>query len=64
MSDISIGVDLAWRIAATEAALSRHELIEPEHLFIGLCSLEKMLLPEVRQQLQLPEDVARSLRAE
>jgi ATP-dependent Clp protease ATP-binding subunit ClpA len=64
MSDISIGLDLAWQIAVAEAALSRHELIEPAHLCIGLCSLEKQLLPEVRKQLQLPDNMAQSLWAE
>jgi len=64
MPDASIGLDLAWNFAATEAETARHELIEPEHLFIGLCSLEKVLLPEVQRQLRLPDDAAQLLRAE
>ncbi len=35
--------ELAWRIAAGEAAASRHERIEPAHLLIGLLSLEKVV---------------------
>ena len=58
MPDISIGLSLAWQIAASEAAHTQYELIEPGHLFIGLCSLEKVLL------LRLPEDEAKSLQAE
>ena len=54
MPDVSI-LRLAWDIAAAEAMRARYELIEPEHLFIGLCSLEKVLLSD---------DAAKSLRAE
>ena len=43
MPDASIGLDFAWSFAATEAETARHECIEPEHLFIGLCNLEKVL---------------------
>ena len=43
MPDLSIGLDIAWQIAAIEASGARWEFIEPEHLFIGLCSLEKVL---------------------
>ncbi|MCM2254892.1 MAG: ATP-dependent Clp protease ATP-binding subunit [Vicinamibacteria bacterium] len=37
------GAELAWRIAAGEAAASRHEKIEPAHLLMGLLSLEKVV---------------------
>lgn len=40
MSNLSLPLLLAWDIAANEAAQSRRKLIEPEHLFIGLCKLE------------------------
>ena len=48
MSDISIGAGLAWQIAAGETRAARRELIDPEHLFIGLCSLEKVVQPQRR----------------
>jgi len=64
MSDLSLGVEFAWRIAAGEAAEARHEFIEPEHLFIGLCSLEKLLHPQLVGQLDIPEAALSSLRAE
>ncbi|HXD30622.1 MAG TPA: hypothetical protein VN643_05880 [Pyrinomonadaceae bacterium] len=37
MTHISVGLDFAWQIAAAEAAHLRHQLIEPEHLFIVMC---------------------------
>jgi ATP-dependent Clp protease ATP-binding subunit ClpA len=40
VSNLSLPLLLAWDIAANEAAQSRRKLIEPEHLFIGLCKLE------------------------
>ena len=43
MKKLSLGATLAWQIAAQEAAASRHQFIEPEHLLIGICSLEKIL---------------------
>jgi hypothetical protein len=33
MPDHSVGLNLACQIAASEALDSRHEFIEPEHLF-------------------------------
>jgi ATP-dependent Clp protease ATP-binding subunit ClpC len=64
MPDISIGLEFAWQIAAAEAAGGRHEFIAPAHLFVGLCSLEKALHPELQRQLRLPDDAAAALRAE
>lgn len=43
MKDISVGADLAWRIAAMEAGAARFQFIEAEHIFTGICSLEKVL---------------------
>jgi ATP-dependent Clp protease ATP-binding subunit ClpC len=39
----SPATELAWRIAAGEAAAGHHERIEPGHLLIGLLSLEKVV---------------------
>lgn len=64
MPEASIGLRLPWDIAASEAADARYEHIEPEHLFIGLCSLEKCRRPEVQRHLRLPDTAARALRAE
>lgn len=78
MTELSDGVDFAWQIAAYEAATARSQFIEPEHLLIGICSLEKILqadelepqsrrtiqqeLDAVQQVLQAAEANAASLR--
>jgi len=64
MPDISSGLAFAWYIAAAEAVHARHECIAPAHLFIGLCSLEKALDPEVQRQLGVTDDAAAALRTE
>jgi ATP-dependent Clp protease ATP-binding subunit ClpC len=52
MSEFSIGVNLAWQIAASEAAAARHQCIEKEHIFIGICSLEKVFsVEQIKEQL-------------
>jgi ATP-dependent Clp protease ATP-binding subunit ClpC len=43
MKDLSVGVNWAWRIAAIEAGAANFQFIETEHIFIGICSLEKVL---------------------
>jgi len=43
MDELSTSVKIAWQIAAQEAASSRSIYIEPEHILIGLCSLEKLI---------------------
>jgi ATP-dependent Clp protease ATP-binding subunit ClpC len=43
MPDLSIGANIAWQIAAMEAGAARFQFIEIEHIFIGICSLEKIL---------------------
>lgn len=42
MSDLSPGAELAWRIAAAEAAEARHEKIGTGHVVVGVFSLEKV----------------------
>ncbi len=43
MANLSPGVNLAWQIAAYEAAEANYHFIEKEHLFIGILSLEKVV---------------------
>jgi ATP-dependent Clp protease ATP-binding subunit ClpC len=43
MKDLSFGADIAWRIAAMEAGAARFQFIDAEHIFTGICSLEKVL---------------------
>ncbi|HWP46106.1 MAG TPA: Clp protease N-terminal domain-containing protein [Candidatus Limnocylindrales bacterium] len=59
MPDISIGLYFTWQIAAAEALYGHHALIAPAHLFMGLCSLDKMFT-----QLQLPDPIAAELHRE
>jgi len=42
MKELSDAILISWDIAAQEAAQLRSEFIEPEHLLIGLFSLEKI----------------------
>ena len=57
MSEFSIGVNLVWQMAAAEAAAVRHQYIEKEHLFNGLCKAGDLLVsPEFKQgEIKLEE---------
>ncbi len=46
---LSLPVQVAWGAASYEAEQLRHELLEPEHLWVGVCSLTKA----VEQQPEL-----------
>jgi len=43
MRELSIAAKVAWKIAAIEAGDAKHQFIEAEHIFIGICSLGKVL---------------------
>ena len=64
MSNYTLGLDLAWQIAAAEATHAQHEFIEPEHLFIGLCKLEDFAAPAQLRKLELSEPAVAALKAE
>jgi len=64
MPDFSIGLDYAWRTAANEAARTRHEFIEPEHLFVGVCKLANLLSLKDWNDIEIPRDAAAALKAE
>ena len=42
MKNLSFAASAAWQISAQEAAAGKHPLIEPDHLLLGICSLEKI----------------------
>jgi len=44
MPILSIGANIAWQIAAGEASAARFQFIEAEQIFIGICSIEKVLM--------------------
>jgi len=62
MTELSFSANLAWQLAAQEAAAAQSEFIEPQHILMGICSLEKILIqadeldPSARQSLQLEQD--------
>jgi ATP-dependent Clp protease ATP-binding subunit ClpC len=56
MKELSISANLAWQIAAGEAAAANHQFIEEEHIFIGILSLEKLLMPNAEESGLKPQD--------
>lgn len=63
MPDLSPGAVIAWQIAAAEASHAKHQFIEKEHLLIGICSLEKLLMPGALEE-ELDPDMEKALRME
>jgi hypothetical protein len=65
MPDLSEGVQAAWQTAAAEVVELRHDLLEPLHLFIGICSIEKLLsADEAQEKLPMAPGAAAALRSE
>jgi hypothetical protein len=64
MPDLSEGVQAAWQIAAAEVVKLQHDLLEPLHLFIGICSIEKLLSAEAQGKLTMALGATAALRAE
>lgn len=64
MPALSVGVQLAWQIAANEAAHAKYQYIEIEHIFIGLCKAGDHLTPEALQQSGIDIAEANASRAE
>ncbi|MGA6992826.1 MAG: hypothetical protein WBX50_02915, partial [Candidatus Deferrimicrobiaceae bacterium] len=74
MKKLSAAAGLAWQIAAAEAAMARHPLIEREHLLIGVCSLHKTMsfirfvkaqslpLEEIRADADRVEEILSTMR--
>jgi ATP-dependent Clp protease ATP-binding subunit ClpC len=61
---ISIGLDLAWQIAAGEALQAQYQFIEPEHLFVGTCKVGQFTQEEDLRALGLQNGGADSLKFE
>lgn len=64
MADFSFGIRLCWDLAANEAYYLKHELIEPEHLFIGVCKLGNFLEPEFTKHFNFCEEKNRTVLPE
>lgn len=50
MTTLTPGASLAWRIAQYEAMHLNADYIEPEHLFIGIISLGKIIMEEASEE--------------
>lgn len=44
--ELSVGATVAWQMAGAEAINAKHQYIEKEHIFMGICGLEKVVLPK------------------
>src|SRR5947208_2950968 len=64
MPSFSPGIQLAWRVAAAEATQSRHQFVDPEHFFIGICKFVRLAQAGEFRQREISPDVAATLQAE
>jgi hypothetical protein len=64
MANLSPALLLTWDIAANEAAYAKQTLIEPEHLFIGLCKLEDFSTTTALIDLGYDQAEAETMRPE
>jgi ATP-dependent Clp protease ATP-binding subunit ClpC len=62
MKELTVGAYWAWQIAAGEAAAAKHQYIAKEHILIGICSLEKVLMHGGR--VKLNSQAQQALQAE
>jgi ATP-dependent Clp protease ATP-binding subunit ClpC len=51
MNQLSFAASVAWQISAHEAAAGNHPLIEADHILLGICSLEKIGLSGMADDL-------------
>jgi ATP-dependent Clp protease ATP-binding subunit ClpA len=61
---LTAAADLAWRMAAAEAASSGHVFIERAHLLVGILSLEKVTTKEKANALRIDAGELGSVQAE
>ena len=64
MSELSKGTAIIWQIAANEAVNAKHEFIEPEHIFIGICKSGDLLSTELIHHLEINPADAEDIRPE
>lgn len=63
MKELSVAVSTAWQIGVWETDAGKHRFLEKEHLFIGVCSLEKMVT-DSEASADLSERELESLKSE
>ena len=61
MPNLSPGLNLTWQIAASEAAYTKHQFIEKEHIFIALCKVSDLLELEEIKEIENIERLKREL---
>jgi len=66
MKNLSSATIVTWQIAAKEAGFARSRFIEPEHILIGICSLEKIIddansIPGLIQEKEYVQQVFQSI---
>jgi ATP-dependent Clp protease ATP-binding subunit ClpA len=61
---LTAAADLAWRMAAAEAASSGHVFIERGHLLVGILSLEKVTTKEKADALRIDASELGAVQAE
>lgn len=64
MTKLSYAVEFAWQVAGDEVVKSGAENIEPEHLLIGVCSIEKLFSTDLARRKRLTEYFMASMRVE
>jgi len=64
MPELSHAVAFAWQVAADEALQLHHTCIDPQHMFIGVCSVGKLLTPEVQRRTTLTSQALASVHEE
>jgi len=64
MVELSLPLELIIHIATIEAISLKHKFVEPGHLFIGICSIDKLLDPGTKKELKMSDTVASELRVE
>ncbi|MFX0132603.1 MAG: AAA family ATPase [Candidatus Hodarchaeota archaeon] len=64
MIKLNIPVEFINHIAKKEANDTKFEFIEPEHLFIGLCSIDKLIDEQTQRRLKISNSVALELANE
>ena len=63
MKGLTIGLSVAWQIAAEEAVTAGYQYIEKEHMLVGICSLEKAIML-AQKRAGLAPQILREIQAE
>jgi hypothetical protein len=64
MANLSFSVEFVWQYAGNEALRCGSEYIEPEHLLIGICSLEDLFSTDLAYRMKLSSFSLAGIRAE